>query len=91
MPRCLPALVLNVLGLHFGALFVNIGRILGPRRPNAAKVGAYESGMPSDFAVRRIRVGVSCVHGLMVGGIFLGLLGVAFVYEWARVALDPRL
>lgn len=30
------------------------------------------------------------VHGLIAVGIFIGLLGIAFVYEWARGALDWR-
>jgi NADH-quinone oxidoreductase subunit A len=114
----LPALVFLALGAGIGALFVNAGRLLGPRRPNAAKQAPYESGMPSHFAVGKLRFGISFylvammflifdlevlllfpvsvvlrdfgVHGLLAIGLFIGLLGIAFFYEWARGVLDWR-
>jgi NADH-quinone oxidoreductase subunit A len=116
LQQYLPALVFVLLGLGIGALFVNIGRLLGPRRPSAVKAMSYESGMASSFIPGKIRFGISFyivamlflifdlevlllfpiavvlrdfgMHGLVAVGIFIGLLGVAFVYEWARGALN---
>lgn len=30
------------------------------------------------------------MHGLLATGLFIGLLGIAFVYEWRRGALEWR-
>ncbi len=118
LQQYLPALVFVVLGAVIGTLFVNAGRLVGPRRRNAAKTLPYESGMTSRFAVGDARFSVSFylvammflifdlevlllfpiavvlrdfgVHGLLACGLFIGLLTVGFVYEWARGALEWR-
>jgi NADH-quinone oxidoreductase subunit A len=54
----LPALVFLLLGTVVGVAFATLGRILGPRRPNATKSSPYECGLPSDVK-RGFRFGIS--------------------------------
>ena len=63
----LPALVFLGLGVAVGIAFTFANSLLGPKRPNAAKREAYESGLPSDVR-RGFRFGVSYY---LVGMLFI--------------------
>jgi NADH-quinone oxidoreductase subunit A len=54
----LPVLVFLVLGSVVGLVFTTLGRVLGPRKPNAVKSTPYECGLPSDVQ-RNFRFGIS--------------------------------
>jgi NADH-quinone oxidoreductase subunit A len=54
----LPALVFLVLGLAVGGAFVQLNKVLGPKKPGAVKREPYECGLPSDVT-RTFRFGVS--------------------------------
>jgi NADH-quinone oxidoreductase subunit A len=54
----LPVLVFLGLGSIVGLAFTTLGRVLGPRRPNAVKASPYECGLPSDVQ-RGFRFGIS--------------------------------
>jgi NADH-quinone oxidoreductase subunit A len=53
-----PVLVFLFLGLVVGVLFTFGNLLLGPRRPNAAKLDPYECGLPSEVK-EGFRFGVS--------------------------------
>ena len=54
----LPALVFLVLGLVTGGAFVQLNKVLGPKRPEKVKREPYECGLPS-HVTRTFRFGVS--------------------------------
>ena len=54
----LPALVFLVLGLAVGGAFVQLNKVLGPKKPGKVKREPYECGLPSDVT-RTFRFGVS--------------------------------
>ena len=54
----LPALVFLVLGLVTGGAFVQLNKVLGPKKPGTVKQEPYECGLPSDVT-RTFRFGVS--------------------------------
>ncbi|MEA2423945.1 MAG: NADH-quinone oxidoreductase subunit [Thermoleophilaceae bacterium] len=54
----LPALVFLVLGLAVGGAFVQLNKVLGPKKPGQVKREPYECGLPSDVT-RTFRFGVS--------------------------------
>jgi NADH-quinone oxidoreductase subunit A len=54
----LPALVFLVLGLAVGGAFVQLNKVLGPKKPGTVKREPYECGLPSDVT-RTFRFGVS--------------------------------
>ena len=54
----LPALVFLVLGLGVGGAFVQLNKVLGPKKPSQVKREPYECGLPSDVT-RTFRFGVS--------------------------------
>ena len=54
----LPALVFLVLGLVTGGAFVQLNKVLGPKKPGQVKREPYECGLPSDVT-RTFRFGVS--------------------------------
>jgi NADH-quinone oxidoreductase subunit A len=54
----LPALVFLVLGLAVGGAFVQLNKVLGPKKPGQVKSEPYECGLPSDVT-RTFRFGVS--------------------------------
>ncbi len=54
----LPALVFLVLGLAVGGAFVQLNKVLGPKKPGEVKREPYECGLPSDVT-RTFRFGVS--------------------------------
>jgi NADH-quinone oxidoreductase subunit A len=54
----LPALVFLVLGLVTGGAFVQLNKVLGPKKPGQVKSEPYECGLPS-HVTRSFRFGVS--------------------------------
>ncbi|MFL5894355.1 MAG: NADH-quinone oxidoreductase subunit A [Thermoleophilaceae bacterium] len=54
----LPALVFLVLGLVTGGAFVQLNKVLGPKKPGQVKREPYECGLPSEVT-RSFRFGVS--------------------------------
>jgi NADH-quinone oxidoreductase subunit A len=54
----LPALVFLVLGLVTGGAFVQLNKVLGPKKPSKVKREPYECGLPSEVT-RTFRFGVS--------------------------------
>ena len=54
----LPVLVFLVLGLVVGGVFVQMNKVLGPKKPGKVKREPYECGLPSDVT-KSFRFGVS--------------------------------
>ena len=54
----LPALVFLALGLVTGGAFVQLNKVLGPKKPGQVKTEPYECGLPSHIT-RSFRFGVS--------------------------------
>jgi NADH-quinone oxidoreductase subunit A len=54
----LPAVVFLVLGLVTGGAFVQLNKVLGPKRPGQVKRDPYECGLPSNVT-KSFRFGVS--------------------------------
>jgi NADH-quinone oxidoreductase subunit A len=54
----LPVLVFLFLGLLVGFVFVQMNKIIGPKRPGQVKQEPYECGLPSEVT-RNFRFGVS--------------------------------
>ena len=116
MNELLPVLLLGVIAVAFAAGSIAVSNLVGPRRPNPTKLGAYESGnqpladVPGTrFSVKFYMVAmlflifdVEAVFvypwavvlrelgwaGLWQMVVFLGILGVAFVYEIGRGGLE---
>ena len=116
MTELLSVLLLGVIAVAFAAGSIAVSNLVGPRRPNPTKLGAYESGnqpladVPGTrFSVKFYMVAmlflifdVEAVFvypwavvlrelgwaGLWQMVAFLGILGVAFVYEIGRGGLE---
>jgi NADH-quinone oxidoreductase subunit A len=116
MVELLPVLLFGVVAVVFAAGSIGVSNLVGPRRPNPTKLGAYESGnepladVPGTrFSVKFYLVAmlflvfdVEAVFvypwavvlrelgwaGLWQMVVFLGILGVAFVYEIGRGGLE---
>jgi NADH-quinone oxidoreductase subunit A len=54
----LPALVFLFLGTAVGGAFVQLNKVLGPKRPNKVKSEPYECGLPSEVT-RTFKFGIS--------------------------------
>jgi NADH-quinone oxidoreductase subunit A len=54
----LPVLVFLFLGLLVGGVFVQMNKVLGPKKPGEVKREPYECGLPSDVT-KTFRFGVS--------------------------------
>ena len=78
----LPIAVLIALSTIFALLVVIIGHLLGPRRPTARKLSAYESGMkPIGPGTRRMPVRFYLIAVLFI----LFDIEVVFFLPWAVV------
>jgi NADH-quinone oxidoreductase subunit A len=116
MHAFLPVLLLGVLALAFAAGSIAVSNLVGPRRLNPTKLGAYESGNEplADVPATRFSVKFYLVAmlflvfdveavfvypwavvlrelgwaGLWQMAVFLGILGVAFIYEIGRGGLE---
>jgi len=116
MSELLPVLILGVLAVAFAGGSILFSSLVGPRRPNPTKLGAYESGndpladvQGTRFSVKFYLVAmlflvfdVEAVFvypwavvlrelgwaGLWQMVVFVGILGVAFIYEIGRGGLE---
>jgi NADH-quinone oxidoreductase subunit A len=116
MSELLPVLILGVLAVAFAGGSIFVSSLVGPRRLNPTKLGAYESGndpladvQGTRFSVKFYLVAmlflifdVEAVFvypwavvlrelgwaGLWQMVIFVGILGVAFIYEIGRGGLE---
>ena len=80
----LPVLVFLVMALAFGLVMIGAGWVLGPRRPDSAKLSPYECGFEA-FEDARMKFDV---RYYLVAILFIIFdLEIAFLFPWA-VALD---
>ncbi|MGB5210200.1 MAG: NADH-quinone oxidoreductase subunit A [Gammaproteobacteria bacterium] len=80
----LPILIFLAIATVLGLLLVSLGFILGPRRPDAEKLSAYECGFEA-FEDSRIKFDV---RYYLVAILFIIFdLEIAFLFPWA-VSLD---
>lgn len=76
----IPIFMMMTGGLFFGVIMVKLNEILGPKRPNEAKMSTYESGMePVRTARERFSVKFYMVSVLFI----LFDIEVVFLYPWA--------
>lgn len=80
MSQYLPVVVLAVLAVAFGALTLGASWLLAPKRPSAAKVAPYESGIvPAREPPRRFPVSFYVVAMLFV----MFDIEIIFIYPYA--------
>jgi NADH-quinone oxidoreductase subunit A len=80
----LPILVFVIVGTLIGAVVVALGFVLGPQRPDSAKLSAYECGFEA-FEDARMKFDV---RYYLVAILFIIFdLEIAFLFPWA-VVLD---
>jgi len=76
----LPILVFVVVGVLFGGVFLALGFILGPRRPDSEKLSPYECGFEA-FEDSRMKFDV---RYYLVAILFIIFdLEIAFLFPWA--------
>src|SRR3990170_4958516 len=81
----LPILVFLVMGIVFGVTSVIAGFVLGPHRPEAAKLSPYECGFEA-FEDSRMKFDV---RYYLVAILFIIFdLEIAFLFPWAIVLDD---
>ncbi|THF66908.1 NADH-quinone oxidoreductase subunit A [Pseudothauera nasutitermitis] len=80
-----PVLVFIFVGLAFGVVPILLGRILGPHRPDAAKLSPYECGFEA-FEDARMKFDVR--YYLIAILFILFDLEIAFLFPWATVFHD---
>ncbi len=77
-----PILIFIVVGVLFGAVAMGLGFILGPRRPDTAKLSPYECGFEA-FEDSRMKFDV---RYYLVAILFIIFdLEIAFLFPWAVV------
>jgi NADH-quinone oxidoreductase subunit A len=80
----LPVLIFLFVGLVFGGVLLAAGSLLGPRRPDSAKLSPYECGFEA-FEDSRMKFDV---RYYLVAILFIIFdLEIAFLFPWA-VVLD---
>src|SRR5471030_658262 len=78
----LPILIFLAIGLLFGVMPLMLGKLLGPYKPNKAKLSAYECGF-SPFTDARLPFDV---RFYLVAILFIIFdLETAFLFPWAVV------
>jgi NADH-quinone oxidoreductase subunit A len=80
----LPVLIFLVVGTGLGLVLIALGFLLGPRRPDAAKLSPYECGFEA-FEDSRMKFDVR--YYLVAILFILFDLEIAFLFPWA-VSLD---
>jgi NADH-quinone oxidoreductase subunit A len=78
----LPVLIFIGVGIFFGILPLMLGKLLGPKKPNKAKLSAYECGF-SPFEDARLPFDVKFYLVAILFIIFD--LETAFLFPWAVV------
>ena len=78
----LPILIFVVIGILFGMVFITIGRVLGPHKPDSEKLAPYECGFEA-FEDSRMKFDV---RYYLVAILFIIFdLEIAFLFPWAVV------
>ncbi len=78
----LPILIFTIVGILFGAVFLALGFILGPRRPDSEKLSPYECGFEA-FEDARMKFDV---RYYLIAILFIIFdLEIAFLFPWAVV------
>ncbi len=78
----LPVLIFLGVGLGFGIVLISVGFVMGPRRPDAEKLSAYECGFEA-FENARMKFDV---RYYLVAILFIIFdLEIAFLFPWAVV------
>eukprot|EP01126_Amoeba_proteus_P019998 TRINITY_DN20457_c0_g1_i1.p1 TRINITY_DN20457_c0_g1~~TRINITY_DN20457_c0_g1_i1.p1 ORF type:complete len:119 (+),score=5.73 TRINITY_DN20457_c0_g1_i1:54-410(+) len=81
----LPVLVFMVVGLAMGLTPITLGRLLGPKNPDAEKNSPYECGF-APFSDARLKFDV---RYYLVAILFIIFdLEIAFLFPWAVVLKD---
>lgn len=81
----LPILVFLILGILFGIVPILAGYVLGPRRPDSAKLSPYECGFEA-FEDSRMKFDV---RFYLVAILFIIFdLEIAFLFPWSVVLKD---
>jgi NADH-quinone oxidoreductase subunit A len=81
----LPILIFIVIGIGFGILPIIAGKLLGPSRPDSAKLSPYECGFEA-FEDTRMKFDV---RYYLVAILFIIFdLEIAFLFPWAVVLED---
>jgi len=76
----LPILIFVVIGIVFGVVFISIGRVLGPHKPDSDKLAPYECGFEA-FEDSRMKFDV---RYYLVAILFIIFdLEIAFLFPWA--------
>ncbi|MGF1546484.1 MAG: NADH-quinone oxidoreductase subunit A [Thiotrichales bacterium] len=82
LEQYLPVLIFAIIGLVAGTVLLTIGRVVGPRRPDAAKDSPYECGFEA-FEDSRMKFDV---RYYLVAILFIIFdLEIAFLVPWAIV------
>ena len=77
-----PILMLIVIALLFGVVLLSLGMLIGPSKPSAEKLAAYECGFPA-FSDARMQFDV---RYYLVAILFIIFdLELAFLFPWAVV------
>ncbi len=111
----LPILIFLMVTTVMGSVFIILGKLLGPSRPDSEKNSPYECGFEAfedsrmKFDVRYYLVAILFiifdleiaflfpwaivldeigVFGLIAMAVFIGVLGIGFIYEWKKGALE---
>jgi NADH-quinone oxidoreductase subunit A len=80
-----PVLVFVMVGLGFGCVPIILGRLLGPHRPDAEKISAYECGFEA-FEDARMQFDI---RYYLIAIIFILFdLEIAFLFPWAAIFKD---
>jgi NADH-quinone oxidoreductase subunit A len=80
-----PVLLFVLVGLAFGVVPMALGRLIGPHRPGAEKLSAYECGFVA-FEDARMKFDVR--YYLVAILFILFDLEIAFLFPWATVFRD---
>jgi len=76
----LPILIFVVIGIVFGVVFISIGRVLGPHKPDSDKLAPYECGFEA-FEDSRMKFDV---RYYLIAILFIIFdLEIAFLFPWA--------
>jgi NADH-quinone oxidoreductase subunit A len=83
----LPILIMVAFGGGFAVVNIGLSKLVGPKRPSAEKLAAYECGMPPVGDARERHP----VKFYLVAMIFLLFdIEIAFLYPWALAIRELR-